>query len=290
MTKTLSIIALLAAVMLFGTGCKGDKNEPTTGDKQGTETGSGTGTGSSTTQEGALAGVFSVSDTKQVQFSKGNLEYQESTKTWRFAENQWDIIGNDNSNFFTVYNYSGWIDFFGWGTGNNPTNASTNYIDYSTFTDWGVKAISNGGNTADSWRTLTNSEWEYLFNTRTNASSLRGQAVVNGIYGYVLLPDGWTTPSSLSFTACPNNWTTNVYSSTAWAKMESADAVFLPCAGSRNGKDMVSVGLDGNYWSSTDFGKDGARYVGFGEGSAHAGYWIYRYNGLSVRLVQDVKE
>ena len=50
--------------------------------------------------EGALPGLFSVSDNKKVSFSKGNLQYQASTNTWRFAEQQ--------------YLYG---DLFGWGTG-----------------------------------------------------------------------------------------------------------------------------------------------------------------------------
>ena len=47
---------------------------------------------------GILPGLFSVSETQQVQFSQGNLQYQASTNTWRFAEYQWNYIGNDNSN------------------------------------------------------------------------------------------------------------------------------------------------------------------------------------------------
>ena len=41
-------------------------------------------------------GVFSVSADKQVTFSKGNLQYTQSTDTWSFAENQYDIIGEEN--------------------------------------------------------------------------------------------------------------------------------------------------------------------------------------------------
>lgn len=36
-------------------------------------------------------GSFSVAQYKKVYFSHGNLQYQASTNTWRFAENQWDI-------------------------------------------------------------------------------------------------------------------------------------------------------------------------------------------------------
>ena len=92
---------------------------------------------------GILPGLFSVSETQQVQFSQGNLQYQASTNTWRFAEYQWNYIGNDNSNISS--SYSGWIDLFGWGTGDNPTNSSTNPNDYSSYNNWGNNSISNGG-------------------------------------------------------------------------------------------------------------------------------------------------
>ena len=62
----------------------------------------------------ALVGLFSISPTQQVRFAPGNLQYQASTNTWRFAEHQWDVIGSDNSDISSTY--SGWIDLFGWGT------------------------------------------------------------------------------------------------------------------------------------------------------------------------------
>ena len=43
---------------------------------------------------GAINGLFSVSGSRQVYFSRGNLQYQASTNTWRFAEHQYDYIGN----------------------------------------------------------------------------------------------------------------------------------------------------------------------------------------------------
>ena len=43
--------------------------------------------------------MFSVSSTKQVHFSQGNLQYQASTNTWRFAEMQWDFVGG--TDFYT---------------------------------------------------------------------------------------------------------------------------------------------------------------------------------------------
>ena len=41
-------------------------------------------------------GTFSVSADKQVTFSKGNLQYTQSTDTWSFADNQYDYLGEAN--------------------------------------------------------------------------------------------------------------------------------------------------------------------------------------------------
>ncbi len=91
-------------------------------------------------------GVFSVSATRKVAFSPGNLQYNAAqgshqcadgtTKpgTWRFAEHQWDYVGSANENVSSSYN--GWIDLFGWGTSgwNNTENDSyaVNYNPWST--------------------------------------------------------------------------------------------------------------------------------------------------------------
>lgn len=249
---------------------------------------------------GVLTGEFSVSATEKVHFSQGNLQYQASTDTWRFAENQYDIIGNDNANISA--SYSGWIDLFGWGTGNNPTKSSTNYSDYSTFVDWGVNAISNGGNEANLWRTLTSDEWGYLFKTRTNAASLFGLGSVNGINGTIILPDNWSTPQAISFTPSTsqglsdqgsyyyneneNNFYHNTYTAEQWSLMEAAGAVFLPAAGERYGTSVDYVGSYGYDWSAAPYFESSAYDMSFG--------WIYlfpqgninRYYGRSVRLVR----
>ena len=63
----------------------------------------------------SLEGLFSVSGTQQVRFSRGNLQFRKKGKEWRFAENQWDYVGEGNANVGSS-NYDGWIDLFGWGT------------------------------------------------------------------------------------------------------------------------------------------------------------------------------
>ena len=224
-------------------------------------------------------GPFSVSEKKTVFFSPGNLQYQPSTKTWRFAEHQWEVIGEDNQNISD--SYSGWIDMFGWGTGNNPTLISTNDEYFSIFTDWGVNAISNGGNETNIWRTLTEDEWVFLIKERPNAKALYGLGHANERFGLILLPDDWTLPAGLSFTG-----KNDTYTSDEWSVMEAAGAVFLPAAGYRYCDGGVDyVGSIGYYWSSTPYSSESAWRLYFVSGKVS----MYRSNrcyGYSVRLVR----
>ena len=242
-------------------------------------------TSTTSSARSSVAGVFSVSPTKKIQFSKGNLQYQASTKTWRFADNQWDIIGKDNKNISPSYN--GWIDLFGWGTGNNPTKNSSNSSDYGSFSDWGNNTISNGG--GKKWFTLTNKEWVYVFNTRSTNSGIRyAIAIVNGVNGVILLPDNWSSSNySLSNTNKSDaSFSSNRISLSDWtSKLEANGAVFLPAAGYRSGTDVLSVGSYGYCWSATYGGGDIAYSVYFYDSSLGADGWRRRWNGQSVRLV-----
>ena len=259
--------------------------------------------------DGVVPGLFSVSATQRVLFSQGNLQYQASTNTWRFAEHQYDYVGtqtaddegyyggnvsgSDNRSISSTYN--GWIDLFGWGTGSNPTLSSRNNEDYGTFVDWGCNPISNGGNTANLWRTLTIGEWEYLLYTRTDASSKKGTGNINGVGGLIILPDRWTLPSGCSFTSGfatynPNNypdWTHNSYTLAQWAQMEAAGAVFLPAAGRRDGTNVGYVGYGGSYWSSTHGAREADYMYFYSVDEYFSTFSVKFFFGYSVRLVLD---
>lgn len=238
--------------------------------------------------EGALSGKFTINaQGKQVVFSQGNLQYKASTDTWRFAKNQYDTIGSRNANISIAY--TGWIDLFGWGTGNNPVKTNTNESAYNPFYEWGANPISNGGNAANQWRTLTFSEWAYVLNLRPNCTNLCGKATVNNVRGYVLLPDDWTLPSGLNFNPAATDWTTNTYYADEWQEMEDAGAVLLIANGFRYGAtDVGSFGVLVMYWSATP--TTGNEYTAGCVGFMND--FIYtdnaRSNGEGVRLVQDV--
>ena len=234
-------------------------------------------------------GLFSVSADKQVVFSPGNLQYHPAMNEWRFAENQTDYIGDANSNI--AADYDGWIDLFGWGTGDAPTKSSTLHSDYSTFVDWGTNQI--GADAPNTWRTLTSDEWVYLFDTRTDASSLYGIAQVSGVNGLVVLPDDWTVPAGISFKSGFHSDYVGDYSvyqsftDEKWQTMEQAGAVFLPTAGQRHGTDVYDVGYNGDYWSDTKRNDICAYRMNFC--SRYLDSQIdnmYNY-GYSVRLVKD---
>ena len=240
--------------------------------------------------EGELSGEFSVSPIRKVHFSKGNLQYQASTHIWRFAEHQYDVIGSGNANIST--RYSGYIDLFGWGTGNNPTLISDEYSDYSRFYDWGENAISNGGNKSGLWRTLSISEWTYLCSGRARASNLLGTGTVNGILGVIFLPDDESIPDGLSF-----KYQNNKYTIAQWKQLEQAGAVFLPAAGTRDNNyfDQIrvfSVNEEGFYWSDTHKSSVSSYGLWFYEGrivTIDDGGGLVRRDGNSVRLVRDIK-
>jgi hypothetical protein len=238
-----------------------------------------------------VAKPFSVSATKTITFSSGNLQYHAANKEWRFAPNQTDYIGEANANISSTYN--GWIDLFGWGTGNNPTNASEDYEDYPTFVDWGVNKI--GDDAANTWRTLTQSEWEYILSTRTHATALMGVAQVDSVNGLILLPDSWQCPSGVTFKSGFHSSYGDEYyasyqsfSASEWSKLEASGAVFLPAADLRSGGPDDSYGQYGGfYWSATEYGSgDAGCLFGFYSGVAGVGSST-RSLGHSVRLVQD---
>lgn len=199
-----------------------------------------------------LSGRFSVAADKQVIFSQGNLRYKAKTNEWAFANSQYSMIGQKNENISA--NYQGWIDLFGWGTGSNPTEKSTQNSSYGSFTDWTTNTIVNAGD--KDWRLVSADEWDYLLNSRPNSASKQGQAVVNDVKGYILLPDNWTCPAGISFSAIPNNYTTNIYTLDQWTQMEDAGAVFLPAAGNRYGTDVNAIEAGNGYYWTGDLAED----------------------------------
>ena len=290
---------------------------------------------------GAIDGKFIINSAgQQIYFSRGSLQYQASTGTWRFAEHQWDYVGN--ASYGTVYEggvkcnnnlisstYSGWIDLFGWGTSGWNSGAIA-YMPYSTSAtvshyypggnanndltgscaeaDWAWhNAISNGGNAAHQWRTLTEAEWEYLLFDRTNTTNLAtanarfARGMVNNVNGLILFPNGYEHPAEVTAPVAINNTayngssgSGNNYSIEAWGQMEGAGAVFLPQAGHRVGTGANAGTATYTYYCTSTHGNNYmSQFLVFNYGLSHGlsqGFLYttatYRYTGGTVRPVQ----
>ena len=275
---------------------------------------------------GAIDGLFSVSSTKQVYFSKGNLQAVGTTSssptsgwTWQFAEHQYDYIGGcsfGGSEPQTGNNYisgngtlsaNGTVDLFGWSTNatyygiHDSDDAST----YSgAFYDWG-NAIGSG------WRTLSKDEWLWVLgplgvdpdpgtNCRTS-STVNGVenaryagATVAGKAGLIIFPDSYThpgdvdAPESESINTLGAAYDSNSYDATAWGKMEAAGAVFLPAAGFRPAGNIVQeCEVSGYYWSSVLSYSDTAYSLMLHPNIVFPLGFNYINQGCSVRLVKD---
>lgn len=180
--------------------------------------------------EGEIEAKYSVSASKKVAFSKGNLQYNYNTQKFSFAEEQYSLVYKSYANSSTTpkrFNIASnsITDIFWWGTsgwnsgrskyrpeyiyqsGNVNGNFSvvttlelysSNLTDDDGKADWGVyNPITNGENKAGVWRTLTEAEWDYLLNSRARATYKRCLAQIaitsssSSVKGLLLLPDNW---------------------------------------------------------------------------------------------------
>ncbi len=258
---------------------------------------------------GAINGRFAVSPTRQVYFSQGNLQYTQSTAIWSFAEQQYDCLGTANTTTDAEGNTvaADKTDLFGWSTTDTDLAwgipcAKANDYTGTAFVDWGMNAISNGGNQPYQWRTLTQDEWKYLFrHNRWTVAEIDG----TGMFGWVLVPDGAVLPEDLTMeylsdgnmaenvaqkTYTPAQYGMNRYLPEDFKRLQAAGVVFLPFAGLCDEKgNVTNVTTCGYYWSATHVTSDlpAAYNMVFGDKSSMA--FLSSLNiKHSVRLVQNV--
>lgn len=312
---------------------------------------------------GAINGKFTINaNGDQVYFSQGNLQYQASTNTWRFAEHQYDRISDGKdvyscnvkegdsicSNLKASSTYDGWIDLFAWATSGYSEGTAINYQpwsiteemtlkydqelnafgygpDWADITgeyaeyDWGVhNAISNGGNTANQWRTLTKDEWHYLIYERPNADSLRSYALITNttqyyldsdgkvkeaygsIPGIILLPDDhfWNHMTNPFLAQAEQQDSVSKYDAEFFNDLQGAgrqNAIFLPFAGLRQDSTTIyDKRWAGFYWTASGLFNEDSYYVGLNSGKTTVyvddNTTMSRNMGLSVRLVQNARK
>ena len=265
---------------------------------------------------GAIDGLFSVNESgTQVYFSQGNLQYNKITDEWSFMEHQYDLVETNNQDIGDDYANQNIVSLFGWGTSGynhgaiayQPWSTVGDYSYYYAYgdmwrnlydqtgqADWGYNAISNGGNAENSgWRTLTGSEWYYLFHDRNTISGVRyAKGNVNGINGIILLPDNWTV-STYALNDTNNryaNYTSNIVTAADWTNvLEANGAVFLPAAGYRSGPGVDYAGSRGYYWSANQCNSLDAYYGAYFSSNDFDMSHTMRVFGYSVRLVRNAE-
>ena len=180
-------------------------------------------------------GIFSIAKDKYVTFSQGYLQYVRSKDQWLFAPNQCHFTGERH---YKNGQLADTIRYFGWSGKNSKApwgiSLSTNANDYvGEFLDWGSNSIA--GDAPNTWRSISEEEWMYLYQERENAEKLISLGMVESINGLIILPDNWMLPMGMHFEPSMQV-TTNQYSKQEWSIMENAGAIFLPMTGYFNHK------------------------------------------------------
>ncbi len=230
--------------------------------------------------EGPLPGVFSVSATKRVRFSKGNLQAtcDGASYSWGFAEHQYDYIGYKAGNTTIDSQTNGSVvDLFGWSTKATCYGIST-VFDYRAyagdFKDWGT-AIDDDG----TWFTLSNDEWSFLFGDTSPRK--------DSLYRYGVTVCG--NPNCL--VSAPDDFEGTIeseYDASTWSSAEVEGLVCLPASGFRSGNYVYNAKRLGTYWSSTPYNASGAYLFGFDSGAPYT-MSIDRDCGRAVRLVSAAR-
>lgn len=185
--------------------------------------------------DGKLPGAFSVSSTKKVYFSQGNLQIVNNS-SFRFASEQYETTGNLRGSGAAVcdqfyQNQQGW---------SQPTN----------------------GGTSD-WHRPTKDEWTYIMNTRSTSNTINGKSsarytradiTIDGksYYGVIFFPDNsiGSTPAGVTWGSInAQSGTKTTCTKDGWIALEDAGCVFLMATGDWNSglNKLVDYNKTANY-------------------------------------------
>ena len=198
--------------------------------------------------------AFSVSDGKQVYFSKGNLWYgkvgEETESALHFETNQWESTPSFNNDRY-VKTDPNHVSHFTWA---NTVEKAISKFDSSQdylFCDENHKQSVDGSDYI--YYALSKEEWDYLLEKRTmlNGKDRYSLDISHGVsiesktyYGLFLYPDNYNG----KIVSSSMTW--------KWKDINDAGIVFLPAAGFRD-RDQVDFGginsslLLGYYWTSS---------------------------------------
>ena len=271
-------------------------------------------------------GVFTVGLVegfpKKVFFSKGNLQYQASSGTWRFAEHQYTYIGNAAGNNTAATDRPTqvhWIDLFGWGTSGVNPNADGEvdpyYVNYQpwatstatvngTYNTYGYgpsvnrPSMNAAGENERNLLVSNGSDWGCnAISNGGNARNYGWRTLTQAEWQYLLNTrkvNGKTGNGGTYLQTTLDNgikgviiFHDNYVGSTSGLTEIPEGCLFLPCCGKFSGSNYQDQ-YAGFYWSSTSYSAKDTynlylpNYNGIVPGFKHG-----RFLRSSVRLVYD---
>lgn len=233
-------------------------------------------------------GIFSVSSSKKVRFTKGNLYNTAGTNTfgtWHLEANQYDYRtyggknANQNHSYSVSSSPSGHYGLFRFSSSDDDVNfgmTTSDNLSYSSgaFVDWGTNSIDN--NESNYFCTLSSAEWSYLLTTQRQENNdyryiicalhnTTAEQLLKGAYGLIIFPDNFTLPEGVTIanlngpeidflqqgvqpTQINASYTANALAS-VWTALENAGCVFLPAIGyGKNGNVEHDVSASSVMW------------------------------------------
>lgn len=217
-----------------------------------------------------LSGEFSVSTTKKVRFSSGNLWYGtiegQSEPALHFESAQWETTPTASGSASKKH-----VSHFTWSD-NISVAINTYHTGDYLFCDEAHKMSIDGSE--DLYYALSNKEWKYLVDHHANK-----RVTVNGKKGCVIAPDKFSGIIKDSYADD--------------SELAADKLVFLPAAGIREKDEVIYANNIGEYWSSTlvTTVKEGdtSYKISCDKNEISTEAHGLRYIACSIRLVTDCK-
>lgn len=221
-----------------------------------------------------IDGVFSISETEKVYFSRGNLKYKigsdaTSNASWEFFPDQDASLAlTQSSSVNTTYPTSnedhpginGWVDLFLFGANGNSIEPqklpyAVSSVPSSPISpsdnDWGCR-VGDG-----QWFTLSETQWGYLLGERTMfapngtlnggrfAVAIRRDDQGKDRYVLVIFPDKYWVQTSQIVSVASNE----VIDDAKYAKLQAAGVAILPATGQITKVTTGPTNRRGSLWS-----------------------------------------
>ena len=146
---------------------------------------------------------------------------------------------------------------------------------------------------SNGWQLLEQTEWRYLLSRENNAGKLLiAGAKVDGHYGLILLPDGWTDPTGTLIHGSSAEAYEQTITAARWSELAKTGAVFLPCQGySSDGTNyaVIDPATHGAYWMKSEDGDKAYRLQADADGTLADNLSFAKTMYYSVILAKAVK-